>query len=204
MNERVKRVTETVATLKAAFTGEPFEYRGRTVRITPAPFRPGGPAVILGGSSEPAARRAARIGDGFIPSVPEVWDFYRDEVQKLGRPDPGPSPVAENLVVAFAEDAEKGWDQMAPFFLHETNAYGTWQAQDDVASPYHTVRDTDELRETGRYRVLTPEQFVAEQKDAAFPFALFHPLCGGMPIELAWSSLHLFEREVVPAFNSSP
>src|SRR6478672_8177209 len=155
MNERVKRVTEAVTTLKAAFTGQPFEYRGRTVHLTPAPFRPGGPSLSLGGSSEPAARRAARIADGFIPSVPAVWDFYRDEVQKLGRPDPGPSPIGENQVVALAEDAEKGWEQMAPFFFHETDAYGAWQAQDDIAAPFHTVADIDELRATGQYRVLT-------------------------------------------------
>src|SRR5438105_4659593 len=127
MNARVQRVTETVTTLKAAFTGAPFEYRGRTVQITPAPFRPGGPTVLLGGSSEPAARRAARIADGFIPSVPDVWEFYRDEVQLLGRADPGPSPIGENKVVALARDPEQGWEQMAPFFLHETNAYGLWQ-----------------------------------------------------------------------------
>ena len=90
---------------------------------------------------------------------------------------------------------------MAPFFLHETNAYGVWQAQDGVAAPFRTVRDVDELRAGGQYRVLTPEQFVEEQKAAPFPFALLHPLCGGMPIELAWSSLRLFEREVLPAFR---
>jgi alkanesulfonate monooxygenase SsuD/methylene tetrahydromethanopterin reductase-like flavin-dependent oxidoreductase (luciferase family) len=201
MNERAKRVTETVTTLKAAFTGEPFDYRGRTVRVTPTPFRPGGPSISLGGSSEPAARRAARIADGFIPSVPEVWEFYRDEVQQLGRPDPGPSPIGENTVVALAEDPDKGWEQMAPFFLHETNAYGVWQAQDDIASPFHTVADIDQLRATGQYRVLAPEQFVKEQQAAPFAFAFFHPLCGGMPIELAWSSLRLFEHEVLPAFT---
>jgi alkanesulfonate monooxygenase SsuD/methylene tetrahydromethanopterin reductase-like flavin-dependent oxidoreductase (luciferase family) len=201
MNERAARVTETVATLKAAFTGEEFEYRGRTVRITPPPFREGGPSIMLGGSSEPAARRAARIADGFIPSVPEVWDFYRDEVQNLGNPDPGPSPIGENRTVALAEDADAGWEQMAPFFLHEANAYGVWQAQDDVASPYKTVGDIDELRASDQYRVLTPDQFVEEHKTAPFPFAFFHPLCGGMPPELAWSSLRLFEREVLPAFR---
>lgn len=201
MSARGKRVTEAVATLKSAFAGEPFEYRGRTVHVTPAPFRPGGPAVMLGGSSEPAARRAARIADGFMPSVPEVWDFYRDEMQVLGRPDPGPAPMGGTKVVALASDADVGWEQMAPFFLHETNAYGAWQAQDDVASPYRNVADADALRATGQYRVVTPDQFVTEQKAAPFAFAQLHPLCGGMPPELAWSSLRLFEREVLPAFG---
>ncbi len=201
MNERGKRVTETVTTLKAAFAGEPFAYRGRTVHVTPAPFRPGGPTILLGGSSEAAARRAARIADGFIPSVPEVWEFYRDEVRKLERPDPGPSPIGGNRVVALAKDPEHGWELMAPFFQHEMNAYGVWQAQDDVASPFHTVLDANELRATGQYRVMTPEQFVAELKSSPSPFTVFHPLCGGMPIELAWSSLLLFEQEVLPAFS---
>jgi alkanesulfonate monooxygenase SsuD/methylene tetrahydromethanopterin reductase-like flavin-dependent oxidoreductase (luciferase family) len=200
MKERARRVTEAVTTLRAAFTGEPFEYRGRKVRVTPAPFRAGGPSIILGGSSEVAARRAARIADGFLPSVPEVWDFYRDELQKLGRPDPGPSPTGGVEVVALAEDPENGWEQMAPYFLHENNAYGAWQAQDNVGSPYRTVADVDELRATGRYRVLTPAQFIDEQKALPFQFANFHPLCGGMPPDLAWTSLHLFEHQVLPAF----
>ena len=200
MSERAGRVSETVATLRAAFTGEPFEFRGRTVQVTPPPYRPSGPGIMLGGSSEPAARRAARIADGFIPSVPDVWEFYRDEVQRLGRPDPGPSPIGENQTVALATDVDKGWKEMGPFFLHETNAYGTWQAQDDIASPYRSVDSIDELRTRGQYRVLTPEEFVADLKAAPFPFAYLHPMCGGIPPELAWSSLRLFENEVLPAF----
>jgi alkanesulfonate monooxygenase SsuD/methylene tetrahydromethanopterin reductase-like flavin-dependent oxidoreductase (luciferase family) len=200
MEERAERVTEVVTTLKAAFTGEPFEFRGRRVQVTPAPFRPGGPGISLGGSSEPAARRAARIADGFVPSVPEVWEFYRDEVVRLGRPDPGPSPIGENVTIALAEDPDRGWEEMGPYFLHETNAYGRWQAQDDVASPYRTVEDVDALRAAGRYRVLTPDEYIAELRAAPFPFAFLHPLCGGMTIDLAWSSLRLFERDVLPAF----
>ncbi|MEW1648454.1 LLM class flavin-dependent oxidoreductase [Streptomyces sp. NPDC091219] len=199
--ERAQRVTEVVTTLKSAFAGRPFGYRGRTVRVTPAPFRAGGPSVLLGGSSEPAARRAARIADGFVPSVPEVWEHYRDESRKLGRPDPGPSPVGPNRVVALARDPDEGWARMAPFFLHETNAYGEWQAQDDVAAPFRTADGVAELRRGDQYRVLTPERFVAELKAAETPFTQFHPLCGGMPMELAWSSLRLFEREVLPAFG---
>lgn len=201
MAERAQRITETVRTLKAAFAGEPFEYRGRTVHVTPAPYRPGGPGVVLGGSSEPAARRAARIADGFLPSIPEVWAFYRDEVQLLGRPDPGPCPIGQNRTVALAEDPERGWEELGPYFLHETNAYGAWQAQDDTGSPYRGMPDLDELRASGSYAVLTPEELIRELKEAPFPFAFLHPLCGGIPPELAWSSLRLFEHEVLPAFG---
>lgn len=200
MAERARRVTETVGTLKAAFTGEPFEFRGRTVQVTPAPYRAGGPSVLLGGSSEPAARRAARIADGFIPSVPEIFDYYRDEVQKLGRPDPGPTVIGDTDVVALAEDPDAGWEQMAPFFLHETNAYGLWQAEEKVATPYRMMSDVDELRKTNQYRVLTPGEHIEELRAAPMPLAMFHPLCGGMPIDLAWSSLRLFEERVLPAF----
>lgn len=200
MKERPRRVTDVVTTLKAAFTGQPFDYRGRQVRVTPAPFRAGGPSIRLGGSSEPAARRAARIADGFVPTDPEVWEFYRDEVRLLGRPDPGPSPIGSSQTVALADDAERGWREMGPYFLHHTNAYGAWQAQDDIASPYRTVADVDALRAAGRLRVLTPDQYIGELRAARVPFAHLHPFCGGMPIDLAWSSLRLFEREVLPAF----
>ena len=199
MEERARRVTETVQALRGAFSGEPFEFRGRTVHLTPGPFRAGGPSISLGGSTEKAARRAARLADGFVPSDPSVWEFYREEVMTLGRPDPGPCLTGETTVVAFADDADEGWGRMAPFFLHEMNAYGTWQAQDDLPNPYRTVADIDELRTTGRYRVVTPADFVAEQEGNPFPFAMLHPMCGGMPPDLAWSSLRLFEEQVMPA-----
>ena len=199
-NERGARVEEVVATVRAAFRGGPFEYRGRTVHLTPGPYGSGGITVTMGGSSAAAARRAARIGDGFIPSVPEVWEFYREEVQRLGRPDPGPTAIPENRVVALASDADAGWEEMGPFFLHETNAYGEWQAQEQIASPYRRMHDAAELRRGRQYAVLTPDEYLAELKDSPFPFALLHPMVGGMPVELAWSSLRLFEQHVLPAF----
>ena len=201
MKERPKRVTEMVATLRGAFSGEPFDYRGRTVHVTPPPIRPGGPAIIMGGSSEGAARRAARLGLGFVPTMPDVWEFYRDEMEKLGNPDPGPGMGGgTGSLIALAADAEQGWEQMAPFFLHETNAYGEWQAQDNSNAPYRTVADVDALRATGQYRVLTPDEFIAELQERPFAYAGFHPLCGGIPPAMAWESLRLFETEVLPAF----
>lgn len=201
LRERPKRVTEIVNTLKSAFRGEPFEYRGRSVQVTPPPFRPGGPRVMMGGASEPAARRAARIADGFVPSVPEVWDYYRDEVQQLGRPDPGPCPFGLTHVTALSHEPEAGWEQLAPYFLYETNAYGEWREQEDIDGPYRLLKDTEALRETGMYEVLHPDDLIARLKAMPVPSIAFHPLCGGIPVDLAWQSLRLFEDEVLPAFR---
>jgi alkanesulfonate monooxygenase SsuD/methylene tetrahydromethanopterin reductase-like flavin-dependent oxidoreductase (luciferase family) len=135
MKERAKRVTEMVTVLKAAFAGKPFEYRGRTVHITPAPFRPGGPRVLMGGSSEAAARRAARLADGFVPSLPELSEYYRDEMLRLGRPDPGTYIASDSRTIALARDPEKAWDRMAPYFFHDLNSYGAWRAQTNKPVP---------------------------------------------------------------------
>ena len=196
LHERPARVREAVATLRAAWTGEPFEFRGRTVRVQPTPAQPGGPKILLGGTSEAAARRAARIADGFIPSEPECWEFYRDECITLGKPDPGPGFTGHGDTVVLAEDPESAWAELGPFFLHDTNAYGTWQASAGIsAATYRPMADIDEVRASGQYRILTPDEYGKEMDDAGdAAFAIFHPMVGGIPPEAAWRHLHLFEE----------
>lgn len=194
LSERPARVREAVATLRAAWTGEPFEFRGRTVRVRPRPVQPGGPKILLGGTSEGAARRAARIADGFIPSEPACWQFYREECLKLGKPDPGPGMLSgQGDVVILAEDPEAAWTELGPYFLHETNAYGAWQAAANVEATYEPQESIDALRAGGQYRILTPDDYAAELKAAGFAFAVLHPMVGGIPPDLAWRHLRLFE-----------
>lgn len=202
MSERPARMTEMVRTLKAAWTGESFEYRGREVCIRPAPFRRGGPPLTLGGSSEAAARRAARIGDGFAPGLPTLWDFYRDECRKIGKPDPGPPRRASAAVTVLSREPEGAWQTLAPYFLHEANAYGALEATRGGESLHRQAADVGALRETGTYRVLRPREYVEELR-AAGPaaFAVLHPMVGGIPPALAWEHLRLFEHEVLPALG---
>ena len=192
---RGARVREAIATLRAAWTGEPFEYHGRTVQILPRPAQPAGPPLMLGGSSEAAARRAARLADGFIPTEPQWWAFYRDECLKLDKPDPGPGFDFSTGVVVLAEDPERAWPVLGPYFLHETNSYGAWQAKADVSAVYTPARDVDELRAGDKYRILTPDEQAAELAelgDAAF--VTLHPMVGGIPPQHAWEHLRLFEE----------
>ena len=200
--DRPAAAEELVTTLRAAWTGEPFTFRGRTVEVTPTPHQPGGPAIALGGTSEAAARRAARLGCRLMGPSPAAWEIYREEALALGQPDPGPHPGGDTNFFHLATDVEKGWTEVAPYAMHEATSYGRWMDEAGVgrvggwAAP---PADADELRATGQYRVLTPDDLVAElQAGGPFAFALFHPLLGGIPPELGWSSLRLFEEEVLP------
>ena len=203
INQRPKTTSEVVKTLREAFTGEPFEFRGRTVRVTPPPHQKPGPPILLGGTTEPAARRAARLGDGFMPANPTIWDAYRDELVKIGKPDPGPMAASGGTsFFHIATDVDKGWDAIAPYAMHEANAYGEWMAEAGLAGVdvggYAMAPDPDTLKATGQYRVVTPEDLLAELQASAPTSLGFHPMMGGIPPEMAWESLRLFESKVLP------
>ena len=57
----------------------------------------------------------------------------------------------------------------------------------------------DELRAEGIYQILTPDECVAEAKTAGDGASFnLHPLCGGMPIDEGWDSVHLHVDKVLP------
>jgi alkanesulfonate monooxygenase SsuD/methylene tetrahydromethanopterin reductase-like flavin-dependent oxidoreductase (luciferase family) len=186
--ERPARVEEAVAVLRAAWAGEPFEFRGRTVRVTPRPHRPGGPPLLIGGSSPAAARRAARIGDGYVPVSDDSWPAYRAEMQRLGKADPGPRLTGPAVTTVVAADPEAAWDALLPYFLHETNAYGAWLEAAGVPGPYRSAT-ADEVRNGGQYRIIGPEECAEELKG----FLMLQPMVGGIPPDRAWASLEVVD-----------
>jgi hypothetical protein len=103
--------------------------------------------------------------------------------------------AGQGEVVVLAEDPEAAWGELAPYFLHETNSYGAWQAAAQVEATYAPCAGVEELRASGKYRVVTPEQYTAEMSAAgAGAFAVLHPMVGGIPPALAWRHLRLFEK----------
>jgi alkanesulfonate monooxygenase SsuD/methylene tetrahydromethanopterin reductase-like flavin-dependent oxidoreductase (luciferase family) len=197
--ERGRRTTELVETLRRAWTAEPFEFRGRAAHVTPAPHQPGGPRLVLGGSSDGAARRAARIGDGYVPVSGDSWAAYQKEMLRLGKADPGPHRGGMFVTTFLASDPEATMTQLLPYFVHETNAYGRWLDDAGMEGPYKQ-RTAEQVRTEGQYRVITPEEHAAELRAMGeMAVAFFHPMAGGVPPELAWESLRLYETEVLPA-----
>jgi alkanesulfonate monooxygenase SsuD/methylene tetrahydromethanopterin reductase-like flavin-dependent oxidoreductase (luciferase family) len=198
MSGRGKALEKGVDVLRKAWSGEPFEYEGRVVRVTPSPLQKGGPPILLGGARASAAHRAARIADGFVPAVPEIYDEYRQACESLGKT--APEDRAIGCAATFiAEDPDALWREIAPHALHETNEYARWYAQTGTAGPYEPIEDTEQLRSTGLYRVFTPQECV-EYARILGPdgWLFFHPLLSGLDPDIGWQSLRLLKDEVIP------
>jgi alkanesulfonate monooxygenase SsuD/methylene tetrahydromethanopterin reductase-like flavin-dependent oxidoreductase (luciferase family) len=202
LSDRARVMEEIVPFLERAWTGEPFEYQGRTLRVTPRPVQRPRPPIFMGAASAPAARRAARHADWLIPQLPEFWEIFRQERVRLGKPDPGALPPSTGNFVYVAEDPDAAWARIAPYAMHEMNAYGHWMAASGTAGPYEPIDDPDALRKLGTYPVLTPAQLVEQIRSLGPQTAiLVHPLMGGMDPALSWASLELIESKVLPALR---
>ncbi len=96
ITERGRRTDEAIPLLRQLWTAEETTHEGRfysmeEVKIHPAPAQPGGPPIIVAGRQEPAMRRAALLGDGWMPYMYSPRRYARsvqtvtDLAEKAGR-----------------------------------------------------------------------------------------------------------------------
>lgn len=197
--DRVPAVEETVRTLKDAWTGQPFEFRGRTVRVTPRPSREPRPPIYVGGASEGAARRAARIADAFFPTDATHWDAYRRAVVDAGGGDLGPMPPVGPRFLHVAEDVDAAWEVLEPHVRHDREAYGTWAEDAGLDTGHRRVDPDGGVRDDPEYLVMTPEDCVEHLRSLGPGLTVpLHPMMGGIAPEVAWPSLRLFMDRVAP------
>ncbi|WP_427919756.1 LLM class flavin-dependent oxidoreductase [Streptomyces sp. cg40] len=197
--QRGRLQDELLETVLKAWSGEEFEYRGRTVRVTPRPFSDPHPLLLVGGSSKAAARRAARLGLPFFPSahLPDLEAYYKDRLVEYGTEGWTMMPGAETPLLHIAEDPDRAWAEYGAHFLHEARTYASWQSGEIRSAVKSGATNVAELRAEGVYRILTPDQCVALGLDNL----VLHPLAGGMPVEEGWRSLRLFAERVLPVLG---
>ena len=184
-----------------AFTGEPFDYDGREVQVTPRPFTDPHPPLLVGGGVEAAARRVARLHLPMMPmhADPRLTEWYLDEAEKVGfvggfvmRPS-GPT------FVHVTEDPEQTWAQIGPYVLSEAQTYARIQTGGQYSTPVVHADTLDDLKASPQVLVGTPDEVLAVARVVAADGALtFNPLAGGLPPALAWESLELFAAKVLP------
>ena len=113
---RGRRLEEQLAMMKRIWSGEEFGYAGG---IGPEPVRPGGPELILGGTTEATFRRVALLGDGWIMGggTPEMFAGAAAGVeaawQEAGRPG-----RPRKLTLAYFGLGPEARSQVEGYILH--------------------------------------------------------------------------------------
>ncbi|HTV96083.1 MAG TPA: LLM class flavin-dependent oxidoreductase [Steroidobacteraceae bacterium] len=171
-------------------------------RVTPRSFTPGRPNIAWGGGSKAAARRAGRNGLGFFAQAdtPGLAETYAAAARAAGF-EPGtcllPSPEMPGAVFVHP-DPDQGWREVGPYLVADAISYAEWNK--DAGRPTVRLsqgRTIEELRaERAAHRVVD----AAEAAEIARRWGRLplHPLCGGIPPEIAWQYLRRVVEDVLP------
>lgn len=197
--QRGKLLEEYVTVMRQAWKGEAFEWRGRKVRVMPKPKSP--PMILVGGSTEVAARRAARLHCPFSPAIgdPKLAEIYQEECDKVGYKGGFTALPGGPGFVHVSEDPERDWQRIGPHALYDAQTYDSWQTPDQRSQVHVAARTIDDVRQSGVYAVVTPDQCL--ELIAQYGRVILHPLMGGLAPEIGWEGLRLFEREVLPRIS---
>jgi probable F420-dependent oxidoreductase len=126
---RGSRAGELMQVLRLAWSGAPLRHEGRYYHLDvgpvgPRPAQPGGPPIWLGGSAEPALRRAGRLADGYIGTSsggPEgartAFEQVRRAAEAAGR-DPGALTLGCLVWASVDDDRERAHERASAYMRH--------------------------------------------------------------------------------------
>jgi probable F420-dependent oxidoreductase len=114
---RAKRIEEQIGLLRELWTVPVVSFEGRFDRIDRAGINPRPRRQIpiwLGGYSEPAYERGARLGDGFIfaaagADAVAAWARVKHHMDAIGRPEAG---FGRELLAIFARNPQEAADDL--------------------------------------------------------------------------------------------
>lgn len=191
---------EKLDTLCGLLTGDTVSRHGAPIALQPRPQSPLQALLLIGGNSAAAARRAARLGLMFSPAIddPALAELYHTECRRHGVRGATIFPRAP-ATTFLSENPAQAWEVLGEYLLYDASAYGAWHHPNRRAYAESFAADLDALKTEGKYRILTPQQAVDCIKETGSLHLA--PLCGGVPVEMAWETLRLFEEWVEPALS---
>jgi probable F420-dependent oxidoreductase len=187
--ERGVRTNEAIPLLRRLWTAEEIRHEGRfypmdNVKVHPAPLQPGGPPIVVAGRQPAAMRRAAALGDGWMPYLYSPRRFaesvgsVRDYAAAAGR-DLSGFAWMQFLFICVRDDPEQA---RAAAAAHLGGTY---------SRDFRPIVD----RVAAAGTVEQVRQRVQEFVDAGARHFIFSPVGGGDPVEDARRIM----TEIVPA-----
>ncbi len=112
LSTRGARIEESIAAIRELWTADTPEFAGSDfvvsgVECLPRPVQPGGPPWVVGGQTDAAFDRAARIGDGWLGWFLDPAQLGRRVARLHARPRPaGAAPLEISLMPSVRLDAD--------------------------------------------------------------------------------------------------
>ena len=204
LSHRPSLLEEGVAIIRRAWAGESIACDGKRfsfpdLRIAPLPERP--PRILIGGLSEPAIERAARIGDGFLSTLSIGHDIYVAGLEKAGKA-PSDGTICAGQWVIVDEDPEATWDRIGDHAVYQLNQYIEWGAfgpPDDVPR----FPDKEAIAANGPYQLWTGERAVDElvkliEENPLIEDVHFWAQLPGEPVESGSRRIEYMAAKVLP------
>lgn len=162
---RVRRFLEALSVMDALWKDESADFEGEMYRMAgatmaPKPIQKPRPPVWFGARAEPAIRRAARYGDGWMGAGSSSADDFRESVGVLRNAleaegkDPATFPVSKRVYVAIDDDADRAERRLTDWFGHH---YGNPEMAARVSiwgSADHCYEQIDAIIEAGAEHLL--------------------------------------------------
>jgi probable F420-dependent oxidoreductase len=170
LEERGPRTDEAIGLLRELWSAQPVTYHGRfhsmdDVRIHPAPQQADGVPIVVAGRQPVATRRAARLGDGWMPYLysPRRYAASVATIQAAAAEVGRPLDRFEWFAFVFVDvddDGDRAREEAATF-LGGTYSTGDFAAMIDRVAAAGTVDEVaDKLQEFvdagARHFVFTP------------------------------------------------
>jgi hypothetical protein len=154
--------------------------------------------MMIGGSADISARRAARFHLPFMPPLADdaLAQAYYEEAERVGFASPFVVMPSGPGAVIVSDDPERVWHQIGPHTLYDAQTYASWQYADQRSSWSIEAEDVAGVRASGQYQVVTPDECVKLAREHAS--VTLHPLVGGIDPAIGWESLQLVADKVMP------
>lgn len=213
LEDRGARYVEMLKIIRALWTQEHVEYAGRffTIKgcIEPRPEHP--IPVWLGGWGELSLKRAATLGDAWVPGptanlekLLAAQKQYYTFLDAAGK-DPGAPPRPLTREVVIANTREEAWELAEKYVMvNYRDEYGGGWKHPLIGSQDQTPVALEALSDD-RFIVGNPEDCIQKIQRFVDTFGVDHLICrlyfAGMPHEHIMTELELLAREVFPAFR---
>jgi alkanesulfonate monooxygenase SsuD/methylene tetrahydromethanopterin reductase-like flavin-dependent oxidoreductase (luciferase family) len=214
LGDRGARYVEMLKIMRALWSQEQVEHHGHFYQVVgaiePRPTRP--PPIWLGGWGPLSLKRAAELGDAWVPGPTANLDKLLDAQQQYraclaaaGKdPTATPSPLTREVVIAAT--SAQAWELADRYLMvNYRDEYGGGWNHPLIGSQDKTPVHQLEALGHDRFIIGNPDECVAKIRRFVETFGVDHLICRlyfpGMPHEHIMRELKLLADEVFPAFR---